>query len=117
MKDAQVAASLGIHESVTSMHDATEGGVLGGLFELSSACGLPVVAKREAIHVPTEAAAVCGAFGIDPLTSTSEGTLIITCRPGAACGLKAALEKRKDRELRDRAGRPARQRDGAVALR
>ncbi len=95
VKDAQVAASLGIHESVTSMHDATEGGVLGGLLELSSACGLPVVAKREAIHVPTEAAVVCAAFGIDPLTSTSEGTLIITCRPGAAPGLKAALEKRR----------------------
>ena len=32
VKDAKVAASLGLHDAVTSMHDATEGGVLGGLF-------------------------------------------------------------------------------------
>lgn len=95
VKDAQVATSLGLHDSVTSMHDATEGGVLGGLLELSSACRLPIVADREAVPVSSEAAAVCAAFGIDPLTSTSEGTLIITCRPGAASGLKAALARRK----------------------
>lgn len=95
VRDAEVAASLGLHRSVTSMHDATEGGVLGGLFELSSACGLPFVAKREAIHVPMEAAAVCAAFGLDPLTTTSEGTLIITCSPEAVSRLKAALEKKE----------------------
>ena len=95
VKDSEVAAAVGLHDSVTSMHDATEGGVLGGLFELSSACGLPVVAEREAVHVPTEAASVCATFGIDPLTSTSEGTLIVTCRPGAASKLRAALSRRK----------------------
>ena len=31
---------------MTSMHDATEGGVLGGLYELSSACGLPVMVEQ-----------------------------------------------------------------------
>jgi hydrogenase expression/formation protein HypE len=95
VRDAKVAASMGLHECVTSMHDATEGGVLGGLFELSSACGLPVVATREAIHIPEEAAAVCGAFGLDPLTTLSEGTLVITCRPDAVTRLMVALEKER----------------------
>jgi hydrogenase expression/formation protein HypE len=95
VKEAEVAASLGLRHSVTSMHDATEGGVLGGLLELSLACGLPVLARRRSVHVPKEAAAVCGMFGLDPLTSTSEGTLIITCRPRAAPGLKAALWRKK----------------------
>jgi hydrogenase expression/formation protein HypE len=91
--DALAAASVGLRENVTSMHDATEGGVLGGLFELSSACRLPVVVRREAIHVPEEASAVCGAFGLDPLTTLSEGTLIVTCRPRGVEGLRAALAK------------------------
>jgi hydrogenase expression/formation protein HypE len=95
VKDARAAASIGLHESVTSMHDATEGGVLGGLFELSSACGLPVVIKSDRIHVPEEAADVCRAFSLDPLTTLSEGTLIITCRPAAVGELKAALAKEK----------------------
>ena len=116
VKDARSAASVGLRENVTSMHDATEGGVLGGLFELSSACGLPVVVRREAIHVPEEASAVCGAFGLDPLTTLSEGTLIVTCRPEAVEGLRAALAKARDRELRDRARRPAGPGEGPLGL-
>jgi hydrogenase expression/formation protein HypE len=95
VRDAQTAAAIGLHKKVTSMHDATEGGVLGGLFELSSACGLPVIVDGDAIHVPDEAAAVCGAFGLDPLTTTSEGTLLVTCGPSAVRELKAALASEK----------------------
>jgi len=95
VRDADAAASVGLREKVTSMHDATEGGVLGGLFELSSACGLPVIVREDSIHVPEEAAAVCGAFGLDPLTTLSEGTLIITCRPGAVEDLRAKLVEAK----------------------
>jgi hydrogenase expression/formation protein HypE len=95
VRDAQVAASVGLRESVTSMHDATEGGVLGGLFELSSACGLPVIVRRDEIHVPEEASAVCTAFGLDPLTTLSEGTLIVTCRPEGVKELRTALSKAK----------------------
>ena len=93
VRDAKAAASVGLRKAVTSMHDATEGGVLGALFELSSACGLPVVAQREGIHVPQEAAEVCRVFGLDPLTTLSEGTLVITCRPGAVERVMEALEE------------------------
>jgi hydrogenase expression/formation protein HypE len=92
--DAQIAATSGLRESVTSMHDATEGGVLGGLFELSSACGLPVFVRLDAIHVSEEAAAVCDAFGLDPLTTLSEGTLVITCRPAAVDSVMSALKRK-----------------------
>jgi len=93
VRDAEAAATVGLHENVTSMHDATEGGVLGGLFELSSACGFPVIVSREKVHVPEEASAVCGAFGLDPLTTLSEGTLVITCRPGGIGRLGEVLSK------------------------
>jgi hydrogenase maturation factor len=69
--------------------------VLGGLFELSSACGSPVVVALERIHVPEEASAVCAAFGLDPLTTTSEGTLVITCKRGAVEDIRAALAEEK----------------------
>ncbi len=95
VRDAQAAAGAGLRDVVTSMHDATEGGVLGGLSELSSACGLPVIVNEEAIHVPEEAAAVCGAFDLDPLTTQSEGTLVVTCRPGGIESVTAALDKAK----------------------
>ncbi len=94
VEDAKAAATIGLRRKVTSMHDATEGGVLGGLDELSSACGLPVLVDQSKIHVSREAAAVCKLFALDPLTSLSEGTLVITCRPGAVPELKAALSKR-----------------------
>jgi hydrogenase maturation factor len=94
VEDAVIAASVGLHGKVTSMHDATEGGILGGLLELSSACGCTVEVDRENIHVPKEVASVCGVFGLDPLTSLSEGTLIITCRPNAVEGLQEALARK-----------------------
>jgi hydrogenase expression/formation protein HypE len=95
VKDARAAASVGLRKNVTSMHDATEGGVLGGLFELSSACGLPVIVDRERIHVPEESRAVCGAFALDPLTTLSEGTLVITCKQGAVEDIRDTLAKVK----------------------
>jgi hydrogenase expression/formation protein HypE len=94
VRDSLIAVSLGLHDRVTSMHDATEGGVLGGLLELSGACGLPVFADREKIHVPKEAAAVCSVFGLDPLVTLSEGTLIITCRPPVVEELIGKLRSR-----------------------
>jgi hydrogenase expression/formation protein HypE len=93
VKDATAAASVGLRKKVTAMHDATEGGVLGGLAELSLATGLPVIVKRDDIHVSEEASAVCAAFALDPLTTLSEGTLLVTCRPPAAQEVRSALEE------------------------
>jgi len=93
VKDAKAAAAVGLHTSVTSMHDATEGGVLGGLSELSSACGRPVIVDRESIPVSEEALAVCRVFGLDPLTALSEGTLIVTCKPAAVDAVVASLSR------------------------
>ncbi len=94
VEEARAAATFGLRDKVTSMHDATEGGVLGGLDELALACGLPIFVRRDAIHVSEEAAAVCGLFGLDPLTSVSEGTLLMTCNPGATEELKSLLGRR-----------------------
>jgi hydrogenase maturation factor len=82
VKDALTASSAGIRSGgVTAMHDATEGGVLGGLYELARTSGRTLQVERERIHVPEVNRVVCAAFGLDPLTTVSEGTLLITCRP------------------------------------
>ena len=91
--DARIARRLGLRRAVTSMHDATEGGVLGGLYETSSACSKPIVVDRERVPVSKEAAAVCRCFGLDPLTTLSEGTLIITCEKDAIANLRGALSR------------------------
>jgi hydrogenase maturation factor len=94
VEDALVAAQIGLGgKGVTSMHDATEGGVLGGLSELAKACGRQIIIDRRKIFVSEETRAVCGAFGLDPLTTLSGGTLIITCGPGRTDELTSRLRK------------------------
>jgi hydrogenase maturation factor len=105
--DALAARRVGLGPGgVTSMHDATEGGVLGGLEEMAAASGRSFVIEADRIIVPSEVAATCSVFGIDPLTSLSEGTLLTTCDPRAEkellgslmeCGIKASAIGRVER--------------------
>jgi hydrogenase expression/formation protein HypE len=92
VEDALTAASVGVRdEGVTAMHDATECGVWGGLYEVARASGLGLRVDKERIIVRDEVRAVCDAFGIDPYTSISEGSLILTCRPHKVATVLAAL--------------------------
>jgi hydrogenase maturation factor len=94
VKDALAAASIGIRkEGVTSMHDATEGGVLGALCEMSEASENKIVVETESVHVTEETRQVCAAFGIDPTRTLSEGTLLITCTSERVADLKRKLER------------------------
>ncbi len=89
--DARVARGAGLRKVVTSMHDATEGGVLGALDEMSAASGRAFFVDAESIPVPMEVAGICSAFGVDPLRTMGEGALLITCRPGLAKRLDEVL--------------------------
>ena len=83
--EAVVAREFGLREDgVTSMHDATEGGVLGGLAEVASASNVGLRIDLDAIPVRPEVSAVCSHVGIDPYVSISEGTLIATVVPERA---------------------------------
>lgn len=84
VRDARLAAEVGVRErGVTAMHDATERGVWGGLVEIATASRCGMVVDAAAIPVRPETRAVCDLFGIDPYTASSEGTLLLTCRPHA----------------------------------
>ena len=90
--EATVARAFGLREQgVTSMHDATEGGVFGGLTEVAAASGTGMRIDLEAIPVRPEVRAVCEHTGMDPYTSISEGTLIATVAPDRAEAFLAAL--------------------------
>ena len=81
VEDALTAVEAGVREDgVTTMHDATECGVWGGLFEVAQASGVGMAIDKEKIIVQEAVRKVCDLFGIDPFSSISEGTLILTCR-------------------------------------
>jgi len=101
VEDARTAAGVGVRDAgVTSMHDATEGGLWNALNEVSQACGCAMRIEQARIPMPESVRAVCEAFGIDPFCAGSEGTLVITCRPSQsaevvkrlrASGIEAAV--------------------------
>jgi hydrogenase maturation factor len=90
--EATVAREFGLRDrGVTSMHDATEGGVLGGLAEVAQASDVGMRIDLARIPVRPEVAAVCEHVGMDPYTSISEGTLIATVVPRRAAAFLGAL--------------------------
>jgi len=82
--DALLAMDSG---GVTAMHDATEGGVIGGLFEIASASEVGMEIHEAAFVYPDEVRMVCEAFDIDPIAAIAEGSLLITVRPNRSNAL------------------------------
>lgn len=90
--DCRAALRAGVREhGVTALHDATEGGVLGGLIELARGSGHDLRVERARIPLAPEAAAACETFGIDPWWALSEGTLIATVVAGRVADVLALL--------------------------
>ncbi len=78
VKDALTAMKAG---GISAMHDATEGGVIGGLFEIADASRVGMDIDESLFIYPDEVKMVCEAFGIDPVSSIAEGSLLITALP------------------------------------
>ncbi|MEO0101300.1 MAG: AIR synthase family protein [candidate division WOR-3 bacterium] len=70
-----------------AMHDATEGGLLNGIYEIAEASKVGVIVYEEKIPVLEEVKVICDYFKIDPLISISEGTLVITVAKEKVGGL------------------------------
>jgi hydrogenase maturation factor len=92
VEDASAAVAVGVRENgVTAMHDATECGIWGGLYEIAQASKLGVRVEKEKIVVEESIEEVCRLFNIDPYASISEGTLIIACKEKKAAAVVKAL--------------------------
>lgn len=68
-----------IMQNISAMHDVTEGGSLGAIYELCEAGGVGVKVNVDAIHVDENQKAICNLFEIDPLRSVGAGSLLIAC--------------------------------------
>ena len=80
MVDEAVAAyETGV---VHAMHDCTEGGVLGALYEMATASGQGLEVDEKDIPVSKETRRICSALGVDPLKLISSGTLLIAVKKG-----------------------------------
>ncbi|MFO7650341.1 MAG: AIR synthase family protein [bacterium] len=96
VEDALAAVSVGVRQrGITALHDATECGVWGGLYEMAQAGGFGVRVEKERIPVMDCVPEICDLFGIDPYKSISEGTLIAMCRPKKADAVLRALAKKR----------------------
>jgi hydrogenase maturation factor len=98
VEDALTAVEVGTRkDGVSAMHDATECGIWGGLYELAKASNVGMRIEKDKIIVLDEVEKICSKFGMDPYSSISEGTLIITCKEAKA-GL--VVEKLKNKNIR-----------------
>lgn len=78
VKEGRIAGEFNAH----SMHDITEGGVLGALWEVANAseCGFKVYEKNMPISDVTKK--ICSEFNVDPLRLISSGSMLITTDNG-----------------------------------
>lgn len=70
------ALKLAKRDICRSMHDPTEGGVLGGVYEVAEASKLSFIIYEDKIPIATETKIICNALNCDPLRLIASGALI-----------------------------------------
>jgi hydrogenase maturation factor len=91
VRDALTAAAAG---DVTAMHDATEGGLLGALYEMSEAADSHLAVDADAVPVRPGVAAACEALEMAPWRATTSGTLLVAVDPADTDAVLGAVEAR-----------------------
>ena len=81
LPEAEIACELA---RVHSMHDPTEGGLAGALWELAEAAGVGLRIDADRIVKLPEGVELCRAFGLDPLGTLASGCLLMTLAPADA---------------------------------
>ncbi|KPU27001.1 AIR synthase [Caloranaerobacter sp. TR13] len=66
------------------MHDVTEGGVLGAIWEMANAISKGVKVFKENIPLTSETKSICKLLNIDPLKLISSGSMLIIAPKGKA---------------------------------
>ncbi|MEX2236672.1 MAG: AIR synthase-related protein, partial [Dehalococcoidia bacterium] len=76
---------------VVAMHDPTEGGLSGALYEMASGAGLGIAIEAAAVVVAPETEAVCAGLGLDPWGLLASGSLLVAARPSVTSELESAV--------------------------
>lgn len=92
LKDALTATANNRNE-ITAMHDVTEGGVLGAIYEMATASGNGVIIYNDKLPVGNIQKEVCNLFSIDPRRSIGAGSMIIACKKGSEENVIERLKK------------------------
>jgi hydrogenase maturation factor len=82
-------------KSITAMHDVTEGGVMGAVYELTQASACGVVIDENKIPIGATQQTICDHFKIDPKYCVGAGSMIITVKPEKLELLLSQLESKK----------------------
>ena len=78
VEEGAICGQAGVH----AMHDATEGGILGAVWELCAASGKGCLVELARIPLLPLTDRICGALGLDPYRLISSGSMLIaTDRP------------------------------------
>lgn len=91
VRDAMAASDAG---TPSAMHDATEGGLLGGLFEMATSADVQFRIDADAVPLMPGVNETCETLGIDPWKAGTGGTLVIALPPESVDPVVAALEAR-----------------------
>lgn len=89
VKEGVAAGSVGTH----GMHDITEGGILGAVWEMCQISGTGAEVWEESIPMEPETEKICGVFGIDPLRLISSGSMIIIVPAQKRAAMEEAMEQ------------------------
>ncbi len=78
VKEGLVAAKNGVH----AMHDITEGGVLGAVWEMCTASGVGAIIEEQSIPIRYETDQICKHYHLNPLRLISSGSMLMACSNG-----------------------------------
>ena len=67
---------------VSAMHDVTEGGIFGALWEMAEASGVGLEIDLKKIPVRQETIEVCEFFGVNPYLLISSGSMLMAAEDG-----------------------------------
>lgn len=73
LEEGSCGADLGVH----AMHDATEGGILGAVWEMAEASGLGCIVEADKIPVHPLTEKICRILELDPLRLIASGSMIM----------------------------------------
>ncbi|QAT39339.1 AIR synthase family protein [Clostridium sp. JN-9] len=78
LKEGKLCGEFGVH----SMHDITEGGILGAIWEVAEASKTGFEIFTDSIPLTAVSSKICNRFNIDPLRFISSGSMLITAAHG-----------------------------------
>lgn len=88
VKEGVAAGAVGTH----GMHDVTEGGVLGAVYEMAQIAGSGAEIMKNAIPVNRVTEKIAAVYGINPLRLISSGCMLIVAAPDKKDEIVNAVE-------------------------